>query len=500
MSTGTSGTRGSVASGLLWNTLYQVFNTLLSFGAMLVMVRLLSPGEYGRAAAAVALISIASAFGSPSFVAHSLQLPEGEQPDWGLHWNVSMPLQLLLFVILNVIAFGCWLSDTYYPIAGLIVVGAIGVLLEWPAQIAGYSLRRELDFRRLRILQGVSGAVNSLTMIGIAALGGGAYALIIANNVLPAAALALDLLLLRKWRPGTKWWTRPDLRSYADAARFGFQNLGSSLLVRSRAGLEGLVLPAATGFAQIGIMNRGAALHGLTVARVEGIILETVYPLLPRAAGDDARFRRIATLYCQCILLTTACGTVFVGIMGPSLSRLLYGPRWIAADPFIWPAAIVGFGITACSLGVNVLLARGRLRATVILNGIGAAIGLPMIMIAVWRHSLLPYMWALAVTQVLVAAVDIVVASRYLEKTWRRDLVYPAVVVTGVSAAALLAAHATLMNAALLPRVLAAAALYMGVGIVTTRIGFPALTSELLRRLPAAQRTLRLFRLQAETP
>jgi O-antigen/teichoic acid export membrane protein len=493
--TGNAAPRASVASGLAWNTIYQVFNTLLSFAAMLFMVRLLSPREYGRAASAVALISVANAFGSPSFVAHALQLGEEETPDWTLHWNVSMPLQLALFILLNTVALGCWFSTAYRPIAGLLAVGSIGVLLEWPAQIAGFSLRRELDFRRLRILQGVSGAVNAIAMIAIAAAGGGAYALIIANYVLPAAGLAIDLLIVRKWRPGNAWWSVPDLGSYRDAAKFGLQNLGSSLLARARSALEGVMLPVAAGFTQIGVMNRGSALHGLTVARVEGIILETVYPLLPRAATDDERFHRIAITYAQTILLTATCGTVFIGMMGPSLSRVLYGARWVAADPYIWPAALLGLGITTGSLGVNLLLARGRLRATLLLNAFGAALALPMIIIAMVRHSLIPYTWALAAAQGVCAIVALGIAGTYLPRTWKRDLLLPPVVSASSAAALLYLCIPVLMHWPPIIRVIAAGAIYTTAAAIVARVLFPDVAHNLVRHVPGSAHVSRLLRL-----
>lgn len=486
----------SIASGLAWNTIYQVFNMALSFGAMLFMVRLLTPAEYGRAAAAVALISMAYVVGSPSFVAHALQLGENEKPDWTLHWNVSMPLQVVLWLILNIIALGFWFTTTYRPIAGLLHVGSIGVLLEWPAQISIFSLRRDLDFRRLRILQGASGAINAIAMIAMAAAGAGPYALLIANNVMPAAGLAFDLLLIRRWRPDNGWWRRPDMSAYRASTTFGLQNLGSSLLARSRAGLEGVLLPAAAGFAQIGIMNRGSALHGLTVARLEGIVMETVYPLLPRVASDDGRFRRVATMYAQTILVTTTCGTMFVGIMGPPLSRLLYGNKWVAADPYIWPAALVGLGITIGSLAVNILLARGKLKTTFLLNGLGAALGLPIIIVALVTHSLRPYIWALAGAQLATAAVDVICAAPHLEVSWKHDLLMPPFVAAASGSVVLLLVQSLLEQLPLLPRILCAAFIYSTTSILVTRTVFPELTASLLQRIPGSRYTLSMLRLE----
>jgi O-antigen/teichoic acid export membrane protein len=495
--TGTDAARThSIASGLAWNTIFQIFNTAISFVAMLFMVRLLSAADYGLAAAAVAIISIANVIGAPAFVAHSLQLGEGETPDWTLHWNVSLPLQLALFLLLNLVALLCSRIPAYAPIAGLLQVGSLGVLLESPAQIAAYTLRRNLDFRRLRIIQGASGLINATAMVAIASAGGGAYALIIANNVLPALLLSMDLLLVRRWRPHRAWWTPPELQAYAAAGRFGAQSIASGLLARSRAFAEGVFLPMAAGFSAIGVMNRASALHGLTVLRVEGILMETAYPLLPRAASDPVRYARVSMTYAQIVILTATCGSIAVGLLGVPLSRVLYGARWAAADPFIWPAALLGLGITISSVGVNVLMAAGRLRATVLLNALGAGLGLPIIIVAVAAGSLVPYMWALAAAQMATAAVSMATASAHFGAGWKRELVLPPAVIAGCAAAVALVLTRALDGVPYPVAMAAQAVVYVITAILVTRVFFPVIGARVLDRLPGSRRTIELFRLQ----
>ncbi|MGB0110909.1 MAG: hypothetical protein WBP52_20620, partial [Terriglobales bacterium] len=79
--------RRHVAHGLAWNTIYQVFQTVLSFGAMLVLVRVIPPAEYGRATAAVSWLLLMCSFGCAQFMNHALQLPKDVEPDWSLHWS-----------------------------------------------------------------------------------------------------------------------------------------------------------------------------------------------------------------------------------------------------------------------------------------------------------------------------------------------------------------------------------------------------------------------------
>ena len=49
-------TEGIILKGVAWTTGYRVFATFAQFGAMLVLVRIIPPEEYGRAGAVVGVL------------------------------------------------------------------------------------------------------------------------------------------------------------------------------------------------------------------------------------------------------------------------------------------------------------------------------------------------------------------------------------------------------------------------------------------------------------
>src|SRR5712671_4761286 len=144
--------RALIVPGITWTALSQVLDMVLSLGSMLILVRLIPPAEYGRAAAVVGILGFVNTFGSHTFVSHAIQLPEGEVPDWQSHWSVALYLQLALCGVCELIGFGCWFVPQYRLIAPLMQIAGIGVLLDGPSQIGAAMLRRQLDFRRLQLL------------------------------------------------------------------------------------------------------------------------------------------------------------------------------------------------------------------------------------------------------------------------------------------------------------------------------------------------------------
>jgi len=63
---------------------------------MLVLVRIIPPVEYGRFGAVLGLLMLLNSFGFGGFVAQAMQLPDGREPDWSLHWSAGLGVTMTL--------------------------------------------------------------------------------------------------------------------------------------------------------------------------------------------------------------------------------------------------------------------------------------------------------------------------------------------------------------------------------------------------------------------
>jgi O-antigen/teichoic acid export membrane protein len=354
--------------GLQWGVLFQVVEAILGFGAMLVLVRVIPPGDYGRAAAVVGVLGILGILNTHLFMAHALQLSDDETPNWSLHWAMGFYLQLALFLLCHAIAGMCWFFPAYLPMAKLLHVAAFGVLFDAAGQLGATMLRRDLRFKRLKTI-GTIGSLCSVVAIVALALGGArAYAIVIGRNVVPSLPFAIDLLFVRRWRPTPGWWRLRDWREYSPAAKFGSQRVAGGIVGGLHHAADAVLLPALIGFSGIGFVNRAQALFSSTVGRVGAVLADTVYPFLPREMRHPARFAGYATLYLQLTLLLALPGALFVGQQGQLLSRVVYGAKWIDADPLMFPGAVIGLAAAVNAAAAGVLLAAGRVRVCLVLE------------------------------------------------------------------------------------------------------------------------------------
>lgn len=493
--------RARLAQGIAWGATYQVFETALSFASMLILVRLIAPAEYGRAGAVVGILALLNTFGAGVFMAHALQLPDRETPDWGLHWSAGFYVQLLLSGMCHLAAAICWLAPGYQPIAPLLHLAALGLVLDWPNQLSATMLRRDLDFRRLKAVLAACTLLKLSVTVALALAGTGAYAIVIGSNVIAGLPLGLDLLLVRGWRPPHGWWRRLDWRRYRATARFGVQRAGSGVLASLRGALEAAVLPASLGFGAMGLLNRAQALYGITFGKVNGLLEETAYPFLPRESADPQRYGRQATLFLQAVLLVAVPGALFIGLEGPVLSRFLYGQKWVAMDPLIWPAALAGLALSLFGSSQIVLLASGRVRVVLGLDAAAATLTLPVVAAAWLTRDPRAYAWVLAAGQILAAAAAVTTASGLLRHVAISRAIGPPLV------SALVAMSAVVMTrfpfAAGLPafaRLALAGSVYALTFLLVLRIVFARAVTGLLERVPGGAQVRRWMRLDPALP
>ena len=203
-----------------------------------------------------------------------------------------------------------------------------------------------------------------------------------------------------------------------------------------------MVLPASVGYGSLGLLTRARGLYGTTLGRVSFAITDTVYPFLPRVRGDRVRFAEVAALYCQVIVWLAVPSALFVGLEGPHLSRALYGTRWIAMDPLIWPGAVGGFATSVLVTALGIALAANRLRATLTVEVLSAVLSASTLLVA-WRYqATLPYAWAVSAAQSVSAGIALAYASRFMRDGWWQDVLTPAVTSGAISSVVVLGARA----------------------------------------------------------
>ena len=494
-----TGTRSRILSGIAWNTTFQLFGIALNFVVMLITVRLISPAEFGRVATVTGILGFINVFNCEAFISHAIQLSENHKPDWSSYWSLAVWQQLVLFGICNLVAASLWLLPTYSKIAPLLHIASLGLLWDSASRLRANMLRRDLDFLRLRILSAVCGLASAAVTLILAWRGYGAIALVMGGYVFFSVPMVIELFWIRHWKPVNGWLPSIRLDSLRSILSFGFHQGSVGALAMGRGVLEAAVIPTVIGYTGFGLWNRAQVLFQTSSGRAVNIIADTAYPALPRSRSDQARYRRHATLFAQVVVGMAIFGVFYIGTNGILLSRVLYGIKWVDADPLILPATIFGFGSVVLIVCGDVLLAANSLRKRFIAIFAQAIVGILAIAVLAYRSQIIVYSWVAALFQAIAALLSLLLAAEYFESDWFRRVCAIPTIAAFAGAAACMSMQQMLgwpIGEELVLNTFG----YGVVTLVVLRFCFSSYVRDSLKLLPKGEKLARLARLPELAP
>src|SRR5262245_55593170 len=102
---------GRAARGaVLWGSGFTLLRDVVQFAMMLVLVRMLSADDYGRAGLAQAVLGMVSVVSFKALVPHALQQRDPAVINWQAHFTAGAVINVFLFVLTILLA--CLLSLT----------------------------------------------------------------------------------------------------------------------------------------------------------------------------------------------------------------------------------------------------------------------------------------------------------------------------------------------------------------------------------------------------
>ena len=361
-------------SGVLWNTGLNVFRDFLQFGLMLVLVRLLAPEVYGQFGLVTSIMGFLSVFSFRVFLEHTLQIRPGAEADYQMHFTAGAVLQFLAFLGTNLAAAVLKHFEKYAPVAPVVHVMSLLFLLDLGSELRVKMLEREMNWKRLRILQGIGVVANAVLSLIMAVAGAGVFALLV-PTLFALVPANVDLFFIQRWRPTWKW----QRAAFEPARHYGLTRMMSAVLLWSRNLSESTVLVQMVGFSLYGIYGRAVGLAAICCLKVPSLLIQALFPVLTKFhPGSDSSSKATTLVLCS-VAWTTFPVAVIVSALAYPVIHTLYGARWLEAIPFLPLAMAAGVATALAQTGSILLVANLQQKWSlyidaVILAGIAASL------------------------------------------------------------------------------------------------------------------------------
>lgn len=393
----------------IWLVLGDAVSRLAGLAKLVMLSRMLAPGDFGLLGVALLVQTWLSAFTETGMNAALIQKKEDIcaylNTAWSLQLARGLGVAVLLFMLapLGALFFG---NPQVMPIIRATAPLELMWALVNPAVV---HLRRDLDFRR-DVIWRLSGVLPGL-IVGVA------LALVYRN----VWALMFSLLAARLAEVVASYWIHPyrprlafDWLRARELMRFGkwvwWVNVGGFL----ERQMDSLAAGKLLGTAFLGYYQVAQQVANYPTAQVGTYAGGVLFPAFSRA-GDIERLRRAFLSALSLILLVVLPAALFLSAFAEPLVRVGLGARWLLICPSL--RILAWAGVTSAVAGVTsaAFLGSGHPRNAAVAQGLKVALLAILIVPLANTYGLMGIAISVLLSSVASVVVQLALAARLLK-------------------------------------------------------------------------------------
>jgi len=347
--------RGRVMRGLGWSGASQIGLQICRTAVAIGIARLLTPSEYGLAALALVITSLVLVFSDLALGAALVQRKSLTSSDRNTAFWATIACGVI-FTVLGVALAGPIASVYGEPdVEPLMAALAPSFLITAVGATQQSLMLRDMDFRRLEVLIMAGSMIGGVAAIIVAALGGGAWA-IVAQQL--GIALATTILVWRasSWRPQLDW----SRGSFHYLASFSLPLMGHRLLFYIHANADRLLIGRFAGTSALGAYTMAYNVMLSPAGRIGGPIQRVLAPAFARMQDEPERISRAWARVTRFIGVIVVPALLGIAATAPDFIDTVLGHQWHAATPVLAILCWVGILQALQSIDIDILMARDR--------------------------------------------------------------------------------------------------------------------------------------------
>jgi O-antigen/teichoic acid export membrane protein len=407
----------SLAAQMVSASKWALFGEMASRGIspliLLVLVRLLTPDDFGVVAIATMVTAFSQVFWDAG-LSRALVQRDGDLEKTAnvVFWTNTA----LGFITYGGLCLSAGLIAQLFRdnrVESLLVVQGVQILLASLSSVHNAILQRSLAFRPLFLVKLLSSAVPSLASIPLACAGFGYWALVAGFLVGSAAQLVL-LWKVTPWRPGISY----DFALARGLFRFSVWVAGESFLAWVYLWIDSIIVAAYLAPNDLGLYRVGDQL-------VVTMISLAINPLTPVLFSGFSKLQmekeRLAlALINSTVLISMIAVPVTAGLFmaKDSLESVFFGSSWIGIANIIGPLALL-HGVTwIMGPQIEAVRATGRPDINTKILFVGMAYSVPLYLLCV-PYGLPVFIWARVLSPTLTFGFRVYLAKRLFDFSWR---------------------------------------------------------------------------------
>jgi O-antigen/teichoic acid export membrane protein len=364
----------SLKRGAFWALGSQIAVQAIRFISVVVLARLLTPDDYGAAAIAVTIGSFSVILGDLGYGTALVQASAATQRWASTAFWCAIAAGIFGSGLAALGAYPAALVLDDPEVTALVIVGGLTLVLVAASSTSSALLKRSMSFGLIQSAGMVGWVAAAACSIAAAALGAGAWALVLQQVVLAAATSAFYILAAR-WRPSLEV-SRDAARSLS---RFAFPLTGGQAFGVLQPLVAALLIGHLVGIDELGIWTFALAIVTVPLSLAAYPLAQVIYAAFARMRESPERVAKVwlnGFTMLAAVVLPVLFGLIAIA---PDLIPLAFGSQWVPAVTVVQILAVYLMSRTLQTWNSAVMDAAGKPHIAMFLNALVLVVTPPTI-------------------------------------------------------------------------------------------------------------------------
>jgi O-antigen/teichoic acid export membrane protein len=346
--------KNQAVSGVIWSFIEQFSNQIIGFILSIVLMRLLSPADFGLMAMIYVFFTIANVVLESGLNFSLIRTKNATELDYCTVFYFNIFLGIVLFLMFFFIAPLIALFFKQIVLTNIIRVYSISFIISACTSIQNTIFIKHLEFKKTMLISLFANSISAVVGIYMAYNNYGVWAIV----YLTLSALfvtSVTVWFVSKWRPKLIF----DWKILKFHLNFGYKltltNLSDAFFRNTYNLIIGKVYPAAI----LGFYSRADSIKKLSVYVLITAVNKVSYPLLAAQNDEEIVNKKNKKLIQISGFLTTPL-LIFLIIYAEPVIVTLFSEKWRQAIPFYQILCISGILFPMTNFNVSILNVKGR--------------------------------------------------------------------------------------------------------------------------------------------
>lgn len=341
--------------GAIWTFMDILINKGAYFIATIILAGILGPNEFGLLGMIMLFVSIGNTLIDSGMSTSLLRTNNVSEKDYATVFMTNIVMSVFVYVVLFCAAPFIAVFYKQPILEEIIKIYCLGFVINSFRSIHNVKLMKEMEFKKLTILNLPGNLVSVLVAIWMGYSGYGIWSLVFLFLINQSIGTALFWFFL-KWRPMFEF----DFENYKYHFNFGYKLLLSAQLNTVFENIYNVLIGKFYSVKALGFYERAYTLNNYPVSILSGIILKVTLPSLTLVKNDKERLQKAYKGMMQMAFLVSASGLTFAALFANEIVILVLGEQWQPIVPLFQILSISFILYPIHSLNINILSVFGR--------------------------------------------------------------------------------------------------------------------------------------------